>query len=429
MSIGMIFVFLIAAVVLRVPVAFAMLFSGLVFLAIDGTFSPAIVASRMAPGLESFPFLALPLFIFVGNLLSQGGIARRIFDFANALIGHRKAGLGHVNVIASIIFAGMSGVAQADAAGLGKIEIQEMNRRGYSLQFSAAITAASSVIGPIIPPSVIMVEYAVIANIPLSDLFLAGVIPGLLMGFSLMLMIAFLASRGKIQHDLQPRLSAASRFRAFVSAAPALAAPGILMAGLLFGVATPTELGALTAIYSIRLGFWLRELTVKRLWRCAVETVLTTGVLAFLIASAAPFLWVLAMNDMPGWFASAVTGVTDNPIILLLLINVILLIAGAMLETTVILLIAVPVFVPLMASVGLQPIHSAMVIIVNLLIGALTPPFGVLLFVMMDITKQPLMTMVRAVMPFYFPLLFILLLLTFVPEVSTILPKLFGTGL
>lgn len=428
MAIGTIVALLLAAILVELPVAFALLLASMAFLALDGTFPASVVASRMAPGLESFPFLALPLFVFVGTLLSRGGIARRIFDFANAMVGHLPAGLGHVNVLGSMIFAGMSGVAQADAAGLGRIEVEQMRRHGYRMEFAAAITAASAVIGPIIPPSVIMVVYAVLANLPLTDLFLAGIVPGLLVGLSLMAMIAVLARRGAIAHDPQPRQSWAARGRAFRAAAPALAAPVFLIGGLTLGVATPTELGALTAVYAILLGLVVGDLDLRGLWRCGVETVVTTGVLAFLIACASPFLWTLAMHGMPAWFAAAITGVTRDPLSLLLLVNLILLIAGCFLETTVVLLIAVPVLTPALTGLGLDPIHAAMVVIVNLLIGTLTPPFGVLLFVMMDMTKASMWTMVRAVGPFYLPLLATLLLLTFVPAVSTLLPSLLGSG-
>ena len=422
MSIGFIFLFLLIFVLLEIPVGFSLIGASLLFLLFDGTFSPGVVASRMPPGLESFPFLALQLFVFVGAVLSSGGIARRIFDFANCMVGHTRGGLGHVNVLASIIFAGMSGVAQADAAGLGRIEIEEMKRAGYPERFSAAITAASSVIGPIVPPSVIMVVYAVLANVPLSSLFLAGILPGLLMGGSLMVAIAVMARLGTYEFPLQPRKSAGERWQAFVKAAPALSAPALLIAGLLTGVATPTELGALTAVYAIVLGFVQGELTLRRLWDCAVQTVLTTGVLAFLIAAAAPFLWSLAMGDMVSWFASQIEGLSDNPLLFLLTVNIILLVAGALIETTVILLIVVPVLGPAMVLMGIDPIHSAMVIIVNLLVGALTPPFGVLLFVMMDITKMTLGQMTRAILPFYIPLLCVLLLMTLFPALSTAVP-------
>jgi tripartite ATP-independent transporter DctM subunit len=422
MTIGYIFAFLLGFAALEIPVGFALIAASLCYLFFDGTFSPSIVASRMPPGLESFPFLALPLFVFVGAVLSSGGIARRIFDFANCMVGHTRGGLGHVNVLASIIFAGMSGVAQADAAGLGRIEIEEMKRAGYPERFSAAITAASSVIGPIIPPSVIMVVYAVLANVPLGSLFLAGIVPGLLMGGSLMVAIAIMARLGKIDVPVLPRSGTGERARAFVRAAPALSAPALLIAGLLTGVATPTELGALTAVYAIALGFAQGELTLKRLWNCAAQTAIATGVLAFLIAAAAPFLWSLAMGDMVGWFSRQVAVMSDNPVLFLLTINVLLLVAGALIETTVILLIVVPVLGPAMVLMGIDPIHSAMVLIVNLLIGAVTPPFGVLLFVMMDITKMTLSQMTRAILPFYIPLLCVLLLMTFVPALSTAVP-------
>ncbi len=413
-------------VFLGMPVAFSFSFGTALYLIVDGSYPLTVVASRLGPGLDSFPLLALPLFIFAGNLLGGAGIARKIFAFANSAVGHIPGGLGHVNVLSSIIFAGMSGVAMADAAGLGKIEMEEMKRHGYPVPFSAAITAASATIGPIIPPSGIMVLYAVLANIALDKLFLAGFIPGLMLGAFLMITIYVLVRMGKVRVAVLPKEPLAVRFRNFLGAAPALAIPVFLVAGLVTGVATPTELGALTCLAAIVLGFVYRDLTVRSLYRCAMETVKTSGVLGMLILVATPFTWLSGVGNVGALLQEFLASLTTSPVVFLLLVNVVLLAAGMFMETSVILLIAAPILAPIAAGYGIHPIHFAMVMLMNLLMGTLTPPFGSLLFVMMDQTKLTLNQMFRAVAPFYFPFIAFLLIVTFVPGVTTFLPGLFG---
>lgn len=426
MSLIYLFAFVFALIMIRIPVAFAFIGGTALYIFLDGMFPLSVIASRLGPGLDSFVLLALPLFIFAGNLLSNSGIARRIFRFANSTVGHIPGGLGHVNVMASIIFAGMSGVAQADAAGLGKIELEEMQREGYSLPFSAAITAASAVIGPIIPPSGVMVLYAVVTGVPLDKLFLAGFAPGLMLGGFLMITIYIMVKSGKIVAPVRERETWGQRFKNFISAAPALAVPAFLVVGLLTGIATPTELGALTALFATILGFTQGDFTWEMFFDCAKEAVKTTGVLAMLILVATPFTWMMGVQDAGGVLERLLNGVSSNPLIIMLIINLILLAAGSLMETAVVILVAVPILAPIALSYGIDPIHFGLVALINLLLGTLTPPFGVLLFVMMNLTGLSLQKLTRAVMPFYIPMLLLLIIITLVPEITTTIPRLFG---
>ena len=413
-----------ALVILEVPIVFALPSAALIYLAITGGVPPMLVVQRIASGLESYVLLAIPLFILAGNLFNSAGIASRIFDFAAALVGHIKGSLGHVNVIASVIFAGMSGVAQADAAGLGAVEVREMKRHGFSPEFSAAITAVSSIIGPIIPPSGIMIIYAVLAGVSVPDLFLAGVVPGVLMALVLMATVYWLASTGRIVAPVMPRRSAPDIGRAFLKALPALLAPVLLIGGILTGFATPTQLGALTAAYAIVLGFVTRDLSFKALWQAVKDTVSTCGVLVFIIAAATPFSAILAFQGVPQQMTAMLLSISDNPVIILLVVNVALLIFGCIMDTTAILLITVPVLVPALTTLGVDPVQFGLVIVVNLLIGTLTPPFGILLFVMTEVAGVKFKPLVRATAPFYIPLFVFLMVLTYWPSLSLWLPKL-----
>ena len=425
MTLGLLFGLFAALMIIEVPVAFALALSSLGVIWLDAAVPLTIVVQRMASGIESFPFLAIPLFILAGNLMNRAGIAARIYAFALALMGHIRGSLAHVNVLASMIFAGMSGVAQADAAGIGVIEIRHMKEQGFDPAFSAAVSAASAVIGPIIPPSVIMVVYAVNAQASVADLFLAGVIPGVVMGIALMAMIYWMAVTGRIVAPVQKRATALIVWTTFKSALPALLAPVFLTAGILAGIATPTELGALTVVYAIALGFWQRELTWAEVWQAASETLVTYGILVFIIAAAVPFGWMVAVTEAPQKLASLLFAISDNKWIILGIINVLLLIAGCFMETTAILLIATPTLLPLVKQLGVHEVHFGLMMIVNLLIGALTPPFGVLLFITMDIAQVSFGAIVRAILPFYVPLAVCLLLVTYWPEMVMFLPQLF----
>lgn len=419
-------IFIFVAIFLEVPVAFSFIAGTVAYLIMGQTFPITVVAGRLGPGLDSFPLLALPLFVFAGNLLGGSGIAKRIFSFANSSVGHIPGGLGHVNVLSSIVFAGMSGVAMADAAGLGKIEMEEMERHGYPIPFSAAITAASATIGPIIPPSGQMVIIAVLANIALDKLFLAGFIPGLMLGGFLMITIYIMVKSGYVKVAVLPKEAISVRFSNFLKAAPALAIPVFLIVGLITGVATPTELGALTCLFAIILGFIYKDLTLRSFLDCALESAKTTGVLGVLLLVASPFTWLMGVGNVGLQLQAFMLDVTTNPIVFLLIANVVLLIAGMFMETTVVVLIAAPILFPIAASYGIDSIHFAMVMLINLLMGTLTPPFGSLLFVMMNQTKLTLAQMFKAVAPFYFPYLAFLVLITMVPSITTFVPRLFG---
>ncbi len=418
--------FIFLAIFLEVPVAFSFIAGTVTYLILGQTFPITVVAGRLGPGLDSFPLLALPLFVFAGNLLGGAGIAKRIFGFANSSVGHIPGGLGHVNVLSSIVFAGMSGVAMADAAGLGKIEMEEMERHGYPIPFSAAITAASATIGPIIPPSGQMVIIAVLANIALDKLFLAGFIPGLMLGGFLMVTIYIMVKSGHVKVAVLPKEPLSVRFANFLKAAPALAIPVFLIVGLITGVATPTELGALTCLFAIILGFIYKDLTFSSFLECALESAKTTGILGMLLLVATPFTWLMGVGNVGLQLQAFMLDLTTNPMVFLLLANVVLLLAGMFMETTVVVLIAAPILFPIAASYGLDPIHFAMVMLINLLMGTLTPPFGSLLFVMMNQTKLTLAQMFKAVAPFYFPYLAFLVLITLVPSITTFVPRLFG---
>lgn len=411
---------------LQLPVAFALMAASLTWFWVFSPLPPGIVVMRMAPGLDSFPLLAIPLFVLAGNLLNQGGIAARIFAFAGALVGHIRGGLAQVNIAASLIFAGMSGVAQADAAGLGTIEIRAMRREGFDPAFAAACSAASAVVGPIIPPSVIMVIYGVLAQVPVADLFLAGFVPGFLIGALLMATVWVLVATGRAYAPPPRAMSLPRILHTFVDAFLALLAPLLLTAGLLLGVATPTELGGLTVAYATALGFFYGDLTREKVGRCLAETAVTSGVLVFIIACAVPFGWIISVNNIPARLAEAILGVSRDPATVLLMINAILLVVGCFMETTAILLIAVPTFLPLIRELGIDPVHFGLVMILNLLIGATTPPFGVLLFIVQHIARVTFAQMVRAFLPFYVPLLVALAIVTYIPDVSLWLPRLVG---
>ncbi len=426
MTLLLLFGMLAVLIALEMPVAFAMGLSAIVTIVLTQPIPLSIVVQRMGTGLDSFVLIAIPLFVLAGHLLNRAGIADRIFAFAAALVGHIRGGLAHVNVVASMIFAGMSGVAQADAAGLGVVEVNAMRKEGFDPAFAAAVSAASSIIGPIIPPSVIMVVYAVMVQVSVAEMFLAGFLPGLLMGGSLMVAIYWMVRTGRIASPQTQPLSYPRLGRTFVRALPALAAPVLLTVGLLAGVATPTELGALTVVYAAALGFLQRELRWRDVFEALRETLVTCGVLVFIIACAVPFGWIVATSQAPMKLAQFMMSISDNKYVILAVINIALLMIGCVMETTAILLIATPTLFPLIVALGIDPVHFGIVLIVNLLIGTLTPPFGVILFIMMDIAKISLAQMTRAVLPFYVPLLATLIIITYWADFVLAVPRLFG---
>jgi tripartite ATP-independent transporter DctM subunit len=377
----------------------------------------------MVNGVDSFPLLAIPFFILAGNLMNTAGITSRIFDFAKAAVGWMRGGLGHVNIGASVIFAGMSGAAVADAGGLGTIEIKAMRDAGYDLDFSVGVTAASSTIGPIIPPSLPMVIYGVVASASIGQLFAAGFIPGLLMALALMAMVAWYARRRNYPRDAA--FSIAGLGAAFGRAFLSLMTPVIIIGGILTGAFTPTEAAIAAVAYAMILGLFVyRTLTWRRMLRVSMDTIETTAVILLIVAAASIFAWILTSNRVTEQFAAVVLGLTDSRVLILLMITVLLLIVGCFMETIAAITILVPVLLPVVTKIGIDPVHFGVIMVLNLMIGLLTPPVGMVLYVLARVARIPFERCVAATAPFLIPLVLVLLLVTFVPQVTMWLPTL-----
>ena len=423
MELVLLFVLLFAMVALGVPVAIALAGSSAVFIAVSGQVPELVVAHRMINGVDSFPLLAVPFFILAGNLMNTAGITERIFGFAKALVGWMRGGLGHVNIGASVLFAGMSGAAVADAGGLGAIEIKAMRDARYDPGFAVGITAASSTIGPIIPPSLPMVIYGVVAGASIGQLFAAGLIPGLLMALALMVMVAWFARVRGYPRDASFQLGRLGR--TFVSAFLSLMTPVIIVGGILSGAFTPTEAAIAACAWALFLGLVVyRTLTWRRFVRVSFDTIETTAVVLLIVAAASIFAWILTSNRVPEQFAALLLAVSDNPIVILLLINLILLLAGCFLETVAAITILVPVLLPVAMEMGVDPVHFGVIMVLNLMIGLLTPPIGMVLYVLSRVAKLPFERCVAATAPFLVPLGVVLLLITFVPALTMWLPTL-----
>lgn len=409
-------------VALAMPVAFALGVVAMGWLMIEG--APAIGApQRLMAGADSFTLLAVPFFILAGNLMNTSGVTDRIYDFANAFVGHLRGGLGHVNVVGSIIFSGMSGSAVADAGGLGALEIRAMTKEGYPRDFSAALTCASCVVGPIIPPSIPLVLYAVIANASVGRLFLGGILPGLVIGLCLMAYVWWVAGRRNFPRGA--RMSWAGRGRATARAILPLLTPGIIMGGMFAGIFTATEAAAVAALYALLLGTVVyRELGWTDLLRVFRESMNTTAVVGFIVAAATLFNWVLARARVPQQVAEMLLSVSDDPLVLLVLINLLLLFLGMFMEALAVMVLTVPVLMPVVLAVGIDPVHFGLVLTYNLMIGLLTPPMGIALFVVARVGELPLQSLIRAVVPFYVPLLAALVLITVFPSITLVVPDL-----
>jgi len=417
---------LVVLMLVGIPVAFALGAASLVILAVDrGVFDipAATMAQRVLSGLDSFPLLAIPMFLLAGNLMNTGGITERIFGFANALVGHIRGGLGHVNVLASMIFAGMSGSATADAAGLGQIEIKAMTDAGYDRDYSVAITGASALIGPIIPPSIPMVLYGILAEVSVGALFIGGIVPGLLMGASLMLTASVYARRRG--YPKRPWGGLGRVWSALRRGALSLLTPIIIIGGIASGIFTATEAAAMACLYAgILVCLVYREMDATGLWRVLRTTMLDSAVIMVIFGTANLFGYLLVRLRVPYLMAEWITGLTTNPLLVLLLLNLLFLIIGCFESAAVTITIMTPILMPLVERVGIDPIHFGVVMVVNLMIGNLTPPFGMVLFVLQRVGDLPFDRLVRALMPFLIPLGTILLMTILVPPTVTWLPRL-----
>ena len=449
------------------PVAMAMAGSALLYILWTGNLPAFVVVHRMISGIDSFPLLAVPFFIFAGNLMNNAGITNRIYNYALALVGWMKGGLGHVNVVGSVIFAGMSGTAIADAAGLGTIEIKAMKDHGYSTEFAVGVTAASATLGPIIPPSLPFVIYGMMANVSVGSLFLAGILPGVLMAILMMCTVAFFAHKNGWGADVKfewPRVIKALTETAVVIAWPIglwllivkggwpaqitvmgglvvlfaidkifkfqaalpIMTPVLLIGGMTTGIFTPTEGAIAACIWAMVLGFvWYRTLSFKMFVKVSLDTVETTATVLFIVAAASIFGWMLTATGVTAAISEWVLGYTQNPLVFLLLANLLMLFVGCFLEPTAAITILVPILVPICQKLGIDLVHFGLVMVLNLMIGLLHPPMGMVLFVLARVAKLSVERTTIAILPWLVPLLGSLVIITYFPKLVLWLPKMF----
>ncbi len=408
------------------PIGYSILIASIVYLGFAGM-DVALAGEKILQGLyKSFVLLAVPLFIVAANIMNAGTISERLLNFCVAAVGRFKGGLGHVNVVASLIFSGMSGSAVADAAGLGKIIIEMMTKDGrYSRGYAAAITAASATIGPIIPPSIPMVLYALVSNTSIGALFLAGILPGLVMGAVLMAMNYYLA--GKRGFAMEEPVPFKELPRHTANAFPALLMPAILLYGIYGGVTTPTEAAAVAALYALLLaGLFYRALTWRNLYRIFVESARSSAAVGLVIGGALILNFIVISENIPGMMSDFLTGREVHPLVFLLSVNVLVLLLGCVLDATTIILVIVPLFIPACRELGIDLVHFGVLVVVNSMIGLITPPYGILLFVINAVTRIPLREIIREIWAFLGVLLIALLLLILLPDLVLWLPRLFG---
>jgi len=450
-----------------IPVAIAMAGASLIYLLFAESSPPFVVIHRMVSGIDSFPLLAVPFFILAGNLMNNAGITNRIYNYALALVGWLKGGLGHVNVVGSVVFAGMSGTAIADAAGLGTIEIKAMKDHGYSTEFAVGVTAASATLGPIIPPSLPFVIYGMMANVSVGALFLAGILPGIFMALLMMLTVAYFAHKNGWGADVkfewpkvikaltetavvigwpmaiwwlvkdlemspQPTvfvaivvLFVADKVFRFQAVLPIMT-PVILIGGMTTGVFTPTEGAIAACVWAIALGFfWYRTLNFKMFVKICIDTVETTATVLFIVAAASIFGWMLTATGVTTAISSWVLGFTQEPWVFLLLANALMLFVGCFLEPTAAITILVPILVPIASQLGIDLVHFGLIMVLNLMIGLLHPPMGMVLFVLARVAKLSVERTTMAILPWLFPLLGSLAVITYMPSLVLWLPKQF----
>ena len=461
-----IFLFLLSG---GLPVAMAMAAASLTYLLFVPSSPPFVVVHRMVSGIDSFPLLAVPFFILAGNLMNTAGITHRIYSYALALVGWLKGGLGHVNVVGSVVFAGMSGTAIADAAGLGTIEIKAMTDHGYDPEFAVGVTAASATLGPIIPPSLPFVIYGMMANVSVGALFLAGIFPGVVMALLMMLTVAYFAHKNGWGGDVKlewPKLLKALLETLVVIAWPLviwllvtevgthaqltvlvglvllfvadkvfnfqavlpIMTPVLLIGGMTTGVFTPTEGAIAACVWALILGFlWYRTLHFKLFVKICLDTVETTATVLFIVAAASIFGWLLTATGVTAAIGQWVLGVTDQPWQFLLLANLLMLFVGCFLEPTAAITILVPILVPICQQLGIDLVHFGLIMVLNLMIGLLHPPMGMVLFVLARVANLSVERTTMAILPWLVPLLGSLILITYVPSIALWLPRLMAS--
>jgi len=409
-----------AAILMGLPLFASMGLAALAFVTFGGL-SPSIVPQKMAQAMNSFPLVAAPLFVLMGNLLGAARLTDRIVRFATSLVGALRGGYAHASILSSMIFAGMVGSAVADAAGTGAVEVRAMKKAGYRPETAAAISAAAATIGPIIPPSLPMVIYGVSADVSIGRLFLAGVVPGVLMGVSLMVLVAIIAPRQGLPRHAFGGLCEV--WHAFRDAFWALMAPVILLGGMFSGAFTPTEAAAVADLYALFLGFVVyRTLSLKDLPAILVNTAETTGIVAVLVMAAGALGWCMSISRIPQMMAPAIVATIHSPLVFLFVSNAILLAVGCFMEALAAMLILIPILVPAALSFGIDPVQFGLIMIFNLILGTIHPPIGVVLFVMARIAEVTFEQISRAILPWLVPLLIVLVVITVWPPLTLALP-------
>ena len=406
----------------RAPIWASLAISSSVYLVIAGE-QLSLIARRCVAGMDSFLMLAIPMFVLAAELMNQCGITTYMFRFANNLVGWIPGGLAHANVVASMLFAGKSGSSAADAAGLGTMEIKAMTDEGFDKPFSAAITAASSCIGPIIPPSIPMVVYSSLAGASIGKLFIGGIIPGILMGLTMMVICFIIAKRRNY-----PRVKGITLRDvgiSFIEAIPGILVPVILLGGIYGGIFTPTEAAVVAALYSLVVGALLyRKISFKDLIRILKVTVVNSALIMIIIGAASLFGYVLTIEQIPAKLTEGLLFLTTNKYVMLFIFNIILLVLGCFMELNSILLIFVPIMIPVVNMLGIDLVHFGVVAVINLMIGTLTPPFGMMMFITAGIAEEPVHVVIKELIPFYIGLIILLLILTYCPVLVTALPSL-----
>ncbi|MBQ2989891.1 MAG: TRAP transporter large permease [Clostridia bacterium] len=424
MNMALTFVLWFVLIMVGTHVGYALIMSSVFFFVISDSLNLLPFAlEQMFNGVNSQTLLAVPFFVLAGNLMNGGGVTTRIFDFAASMIGHRKGGLAHVNVLASLIFSGMSGSALADAGGLGQLEIKSMKDAGFDEGFAGGITAASCIIGPLVPPSTPLIIYAVLSNQSVEKLFMAGFLPGLLTTLALMAMCAFLAH--KRNYPSEPKRSWGYRLNSFKKSFWALLTPVIILVGIFTGYLTPTEAAVAAALYTMVLGFFVyKELTLESFFKICLDSIKTSGTIVLMILGVTLFQFVISREQMPQAIATFFTSFVDSKFMLLLMINIVLLILGTCIDALPLQMILVPILLPAVLAYGINPIHFGVVVIFNLMIGILTPPMGTALFVVARVGNMKFKTLVKGVIPFLIPLVITLILLNAFPQITLLVPTL-----